>query len=301
MKSRSNKVEHKRIEFKVEGTTEEGVFTGVGSGFGNIDKGGDIVAPGAFDEFLQNNPPNVVKCLWQHEQSMSMGYYRELQPAGDGLRVQGKILPTTLGKDALILMRGDKLGKGVDGLSIGYIVREHKFEMIDGRRIRVILKADLIEISVVTFPMNTKCRIDGVKKMTVEEIEELKSLNDIQDLLRDNGFSKNAAVGLIAKIGEFKRISDEGKPPKEKAGIKPQGKPVGLNEGETEPEEEEEEIEESGITKKPTGTNKPDNTFPAQKEQQRKSEEACKQEEKKEQEVKCSLDALINELTEMKG
>lgn len=290
------KIERKLLQFKVDqNTEEEGVFSGMGSGFGDIDQGGDIVAPNAFDEFLQNNPPDAVKALWQHDQSQPMGYYRKLLPTSDGLQVEGKILPTTLGKDALILMKGDENGKGVDGLSIGYIVREHEFKKVGNSTVRVIKKADLIEISVVTFPMNLRCRINGVKKMTIEEVEELKSLNDVEDNLRDNGYSKNAAVAIIAKISEFKRISDEGEPQKEYRQDKKPGKPMDYVD-----EEDEEVIEEDGNyedgdkkpkRKKPFNT---DNTFPAQKETTTESEEARMA-------VSSKLDSIINNLKEIKG
>ena len=46
--------------------------------------------------------------------------------------------------------------------------------------------------------------------MTVEEITELKTLADIENALRDNGFSKNASTALISKVSEFKKqLSDE--------------------------------------------------------------------------------------------
>jgi HK97 family phage prohead protease len=207
----SGKIEHKLIEFKIDSEVdEEGVFKGIGSGLGDIDQGDDIVMPDAFNESLMKKTANQIKCLWQHNQTEPMGYYRSLVVSGQDLMVEGKILPTTLGKDALILMKGDDQGKGVDGLSIGFRVQDYEFKTIEGRRIRLIKKADLIEISVVTFPMHLRCRIQGVKSMTVEQITELKSLSDIEDALRDNGFSKNASTALISKVSEFKKnLSDE--------------------------------------------------------------------------------------------
>ena len=207
----SGKIEHKLIEFKVDSTTDEdGVFKGIGSGLGDIDQGDDIVMPDAFNDSLLKKKANQIKCLWQHNQTEPMGYYRSLVVSGQDLIVEGKILPTTLGKDALILMKGDDQGKGVDGLSIGYRVEDYEYKTIEGRRIRLIKKADLIEISVVTYPMNLRCRIQGVKSMTVEEITELKTLADIENALRDNGFSKNASTALISKVSEFKKqLSDE--------------------------------------------------------------------------------------------
>lgn len=42
------------MEFKVESySEEEGVFSGYGSVFGNVDSGGDVVEPGAFTKTLE--------------------------------------------------------------------------------------------------------------------------------------------------------------------------------------------------------------------------------------------------------
>lgn len=214
------KLERKTIEFKVDNTVEEeGVFRGLGSGFGDVDQGMDMMLAGCFDESLTRKSPDQVKCLWQHNQKEPLGYYRKLVSTMNGLQVEGKIFPTTLGKDALILMKGDDQGKGVDGLSIGFIVEDYEFKTIDGQRVRVIKKADLLEISVVTFPMHLRCRINGVKSMNVEEVNGLESLAEIEDVLRDMGLTKNAATALIAKVTEFKQVSGEGEPHTEESEV----------------------------------------------------------------------------------
>jgi uncharacterized protein len=214
------RMERKTIAFKVDGSVEEeGVFKGLGSGFGDVDQGNDMMVMGCFDESLSMKSPDAVKCLWQHNQSEPLGYYRKLTSTPSGLEVEGKIFPTTLGKDALILMKGDDQGKGVDGLSIGFIVEDYEYKTIGERRVRVIKKADLLEISVVTFPMHLRCRINGVKSMNVDQVNELESLSEIEDALRDLGLTKNAATALVSKVTEFKSISDEGEPQPEDAEV----------------------------------------------------------------------------------
>ena len=48
-----NKREFKRIRFKTNDfNEEEGIFSGYGAVFGNIDSGGDIIEPGAFTKTL---------------------------------------------------------------------------------------------------------------------------------------------------------------------------------------------------------------------------------------------------------
>jgi uncharacterized protein len=201
------KIEHKTISFKMDESEEEGVFKGIGSGFGDVDQGGDIMLSTCFDECLSKKKPNQIKCLWQHNQKEPLGYYRSLIPTPDGLEVEGKIFSTTLGKDALVLMKGDELGNGVDGLSIGFRIKDFKYEDRDGVRVRVIYKADLVEISIVTFPMHLRCRVGDVKNMTIEDIEQLNTLPEMEDFLKELGVSQRGAKAFIGKITELKQLS----------------------------------------------------------------------------------------------
>lgn len=216
MNKEEGPIEYKSLHFKVDQETdEEGVFTGIGSGFGDVDQGGDMILNTAFDEDLSSKPANAVKCLWQHDDNTPLGYYRKLSATAEGLHVVGKILPTQIGRDALIQMKGDDQGKGVDGLSIGYRVIEFKMADINGRRVRIIEKAKLLEISVVTFPMHLRCRVEGVKKMTIEQIDEIKSLADVEDYLRaPSPLTREGAKKFVANLkklsGECESHTDNG-------------------------------------------------------------------------------------------
>lgn len=162
---------------------EPGTVAGYGSVFDVVDLGGDIVAQGAFTKSLQSG--RKPKMLWQHNADEPIGVWEEMSEDGNGLRVKGRILTsTTKGKDVYELVKGG----AIDGLSIGYTVSKS----MDRNGRRVIMQADLWEVSLVTFPMNEAARVDAVKaaSLTEREIERV--------LTQDAGLSRSVARRLMA-------------------------------------------------------------------------------------------------------
>lgn len=178
------------FELKMD-STQEGVVIGYGSVFGNIDRGGDIVAKGAFTDSLASG--RKPKMLFQHDPSDVIGVWTEATEDEKGLRVVGKLANTPKGNEVKELI---KIG-AIEGLSIGYRVIESDVDNESGARI--IKQAELFEISVVSFPMNESAVIDQIKaaSMTKREIEKK---------LRDAGFSKSVAATLLK--GGFEAISN---------------------------------------------------------------------------------------------
>jgi uncharacterized protein len=178
-------------ELKASGDT--GTFTGYGSVFNITDKGSDTVAPGAFTETLASSKAagRMPAMLWQHNQREPIGIYTSMEEDAVGLKVEGKLaLKTARGAEAYELM---KMG-ALSGLSIGYRVRDDSWDRVTG--VRTIKKADLLELSLVTFPMNDASRVSAVKA-----IEELDSLSEIERHLRDAcGMSKSEATAMVSRM-----------------------------------------------------------------------------------------------------
>lgn len=185
----------KNLDFACElkATGDTGTFEGYGSVFNITDKGGDIVVPGAFTETLSaaKSAGRLPAMLWQHNQREPIGVYTEMEEDSIGLRVKGKLaLKTSRGAEAYELM---KMG-ALSGLSIGFRVRDDSWDRVTG--VRTIKKADLVELSLVTFPMNDASRVSAVKT-----IEDLETLAEIERHLRDaGGFSKSEATALVSRI-----------------------------------------------------------------------------------------------------
>lgn len=195
----------KTIDFAydLKATGDTGTFEGYGSVFSIEDRGGDIVAPGAFTETLAASKASgrLPALLWQHRQAEPIGVYTSMDEDSVGLRVKGHLaLKTARGAEAYELM---KMG-ALSGLSIGYRVRDDSWDRVTG--VRTIKKADLIELSLVTFPMNDASRVSSVKG----QIETLEDLKSAEQYLRDAGLSRTEAKAFIARVKGLGQSDSDG-------------------------------------------------------------------------------------------
>ncbi|MCK4957744.1 MAG: HK97 family phage prohead protease [Planctomycetes bacterium] len=172
----------KSLEFKADAVSiKDRTFTGYASTW-DVDYGGDLIVKGAFAKTLKEAGSRV-KVLWQHYEPI--GVPTHMEEDTKGLLVTAKVSKTRLGDEALELL-ADKV---IDRMSIGYRIPEGKSEYnSDG--VRVIKELQLLEFSLVTFPMNDAAIVTGVK--TVRDMlscknridpAELKQLNDMVDEL----------------------------------------------------------------------------------------------------------------------
>ena len=169
----------------LKGVSEEGVFEGYASKFGDRDQSGDTVMKGAFKNSLSQRKTKGVKMLWQHDHSHPIGVWDEIKEDATGLFVRGRLLTTVQkAKEAYELMKAGV----IDGLSIGY--RTIKSLRDGATESRQLKEVDLWEISLVTFPMLTSATVTSVKgDWTKREVERV---------LRDAGMPNAMAVKLIA-------------------------------------------------------------------------------------------------------
>jgi len=121
-------------------------LAGYASIFDAPDSGGDVVRRGAFADARARVP-----LLWQHATDEPIGFVETLVEDARGLRVVARIADTRRGADAATLLKAGAL----DGLSFGYRVRASR----PGRGTRELLALDLLEVSLVTFPMQRAARV----------------------------------------------------------------------------------------------------------------------------------------------
>ena len=157
---------------EIKALDEDGTLEGYGSVFGVKDLGGDIVEPGAFRATLKRRGAKGVRMLADHDPTKRIGVWDDMAEDETGLRVRGRLLlEKQIARDAYV----DLKAGAVEGLSIGYQIPA-KGAAYDGRsRARRIKELDLLEISLVTFPMNTAATVTAVKSaddMTIREFEE---------------------------------------------------------------------------------------------------------------------------------
>ena len=169
---------------------DAGVFTGYGSIFGNEDQGNDIVQKGAFVKSLTKRPASKVKMLFQHKTDEPIGVFEDISEDSKGLLVRGRLaMKTQRGREAYELL---KMG-ALDGMSIGFRADPDKQGYNENKRgVRTLKEVDLMEISLVTFPMNESALIETVKG-------NAKNIREWERILRDAGGLSRTEAKIGAK------------------------------------------------------------------------------------------------------
>ena len=153
-------MERIELPFEVKSAHGSGEVEGYGSTFGNIDLGRDVMVPGAFRKSLEKRMESgkPIPMLWQHDTREPVGLWSEYREDDRGLYLAGRVLvDTAKGRDAIVFAKN----KVVTGLSIGFVTRDAEEDMNTG--IRRLKEVDLLEVSLVTFPMNEEAQLIGAK------------------------------------------------------------------------------------------------------------------------------------------
>jgi HK97 family phage prohead protease len=188
-------------EFKLADDGEAtGTISGYASVFNLLDRGGDIVLPGAFKASLAESKraKRRVPMLWQHSSDQPVGIWDELTEDDRGLKVRGTLLmdvPQAVTARALIK------GGAVSGLSIGFRTKEAEIDRTTGAR--KLKKIDLWEISLVTFPMLPEAQVSGVKNSHAFDASAW------EQAFRDEGLS-NREAKIATSVARKLSLRDEG-------------------------------------------------------------------------------------------
>lgn len=124
-------------------------FAGYAAIFDQPDRGGDVIRRGAFRRTLER--VRDVPLLWQHRRGRAIGRIERLAEDAQGLRVVARL-------DDAKLAAGLESGT-LGGLSFGYRVREGR---TGHGQLRELIDLDLVEVSLVTVPMQPLAKVDAV-------------------------------------------------------------------------------------------------------------------------------------------
>lgn len=151
----------------------------------------EVVLPGAFAKSLRENPD--VRMLGHHDTRKLLARTKSgslsIREDSVGLRFEAQLDDTTIGQDARkMVKRGD-----LDAMSFGFIpTSENWTKDENGFALREILEAELIEISLATFPQYPKTEVNarslddpGVASLRAWEAHKTKkSLQEAERRLR---------------------------------------------------------------------------------------------------------------------
>jgi HK97 family phage prohead protease len=174
---------YKQTSIGIEDIDEtNGIVSGYGSIFGNIDSDNDIILAGAYTKTLQENGSRVRYCN-QHRIDQPLGKFIELREDGTGLYFVAQVPKTRMGEDILLLMKNGVITE--NSVGIMPIIKENR---ADG--VRLLKECKLYEISCVTLAANPMALITDAKG----EIN--------QDLLAKR-------FDILAKMIKKENVSDE--------------------------------------------------------------------------------------------
>lgn len=191
-------LQHKSGAFEVQDVTAAGTFSGYGSVYGNVDSYQECMAGGCFKDSLEawSAKGAMPAMLWQHRSGEPVGVYTAMREDDRGLYVEGRLaLKTQRGAEAYELLSM----KAIGGLSIGFVSRDDSVDK--ATKIRTIKKADLWEVSLVTFPANDQARVDQVKA-----VEDIQNMSDVERYLREvGGATRSEAKAMTGKLMQLAR------------------------------------------------------------------------------------------------
>lgn len=182
--------------------TDEGVFTGYASVFGNTDSYGEVVVKGAFAESLEAQP--VFPVYWSHQMSdpmMNIGKTLEISEDDHGLFVKAQLdLETPMGAQVHRLIKDGR----VNQMSFAFDVEDFKqAKSADGGEDIVELhKLKLHEVSVVQVGANQATELLDVKS----RVTHVKASTDLSD---DNEGKLDKAIALIQEVIADSSTSEE--------------------------------------------------------------------------------------------
>ena len=189
-------------EYKYVETDDDGSFEGYASVFNNKDLGNDVIEKGAFAKSIYKKRPKQIKLLYQHKTDEPIGVIDEIEEDNKGLRVKGRLaIKTERGKYVYELM---KMG-ALDGLSIGFRVNPKKVSYDKRTKKRVIDEVDLMEISLVTFPMNPQATVRSVKG---EEISIREWENGMRDAFHLSRSEAKQAAKAVHEVFTQRDVED---------------------------------------------------------------------------------------------
>lgn len=196
-----------RLEVKADG--EGGILhiKAYALAFGNIDSWGDIIMPGALDEFLKSDDADRMALCYQHERRTVIGKITDKGVDDYGMWIEADILPTTAGQDAAVLIKSGAIKE----FSIGYRADRYHYEKREGYEydIRILDAITVYECSPVTIAANPDAIIVSAKAdpnhinnpkpqktMTPEEIKAMRESIEKE-------INEKISADLKAKIEEI--------------------------------------------------------------------------------------------------
>jgi uncharacterized protein len=171
-------LEHKTVDIDLDTkAADAGHATAYVAAFGNVDRQGEVIEPGAFvnlDEFVKSGWIAV-----NHEwDDLPVASVASAEQDGYGLKLTWEWHGTDDAQAARTVVR-ERLerGKAVK-CSIGYRVTKDRMDERDGKSVRILEQIELYEASIVNLPANPKAEVTAVKAWHQEYDDAIAALKE---------------------------------------------------------------------------------------------------------------------------
>lgn len=174
-----------------DASVEEGVISGLAYNWGETAygvKGPTQFARGAFRETLSAQRPGLIPLLWQHRDDLVVGAVRRMEETTEGLLFEAKVTQNSQGKDVILLLKD----KAISGVSLGFGALESKNQKVGEDTVRMVSKAYIHELSLVTFPAADQARVRDVHEAWAQPL--------VDALKKTEGLSAERQVTLTCLL-----------------------------------------------------------------------------------------------------
>jgi uncharacterized protein len=156
-------LEHKTLALDSK-AGEDGTVELYAAVFGNVDRQGEVIAPGAF-----SNLPEFVKSGWlalNHEwDDLPLASIEAATQDAKGLRIVARWHNTDDAQACRLVVK-ERLDRGkAVKCSIGFRTTKDRWDDADGRRVRVLEEIELYEASIVNLPANPLAEVTAAKSL----------------------------------------------------------------------------------------------------------------------------------------
>ncbi len=197
---------HKTFQCEVKALDEStGSFELYAACFGNVDRQGDMIEPGAFQ-----NLPEFVSDGWialNHDQAaLPLAIVDTAEQDGKGLRVTGRFHTHAQAQSCrAVIIERMAAGKRVL-CSIGYLVPldgEH-YERENGQNVRHISKLSVYEASIVNLPANPLADVQSIKSMKGKTVMPELAHEGVVEAFKAFVDSLASKGGMLPKSAHYK-------------------------------------------------------------------------------------------------
>lgn len=165
----------------------------------DIDREQDIVLSSAYN--IEKNIP----VLFNHESAQPVGVTTSLRMENDNLVISAKMPKDDVFVRERIIPQM-KIGS-LSALSIGFVPNRKEIEYKNG--VRVFKEIDLMEVSLVPIPANPNATVSNIKKFSLDDVSEIKSRREFENILRESKCFSNRACVLLASKCNFESESQQ--------------------------------------------------------------------------------------------